>query len=75
MRHEDLLRVDADLHDRRSGVGRDSVEMLRDRHIFCKQFVIEGPDPGLLWDSTQYCCGMANRVHDCHAQDWEEKYR
>jgi len=53
----------------------DSTEMLRDRLIFCNQFVIEHPYPVLLRDSPQYCCRMPKRVHDCHAQDWDVKYR
>jgi hypothetical protein len=53
----------------------DSAERLRDRVIFCNQFVIEDPYPELLRDSTQHCCRMPNRVHDCHVIDWDEKYR
>jgi hypothetical protein len=58
-----------------SALAGNSAEMLRDRLIFCNQFVIEHPYPVLLRDSPQYCCRMPKRVHDCHAQDWDVKYR
>jgi hypothetical protein len=58
-----------------SALAGDSAEMLRDRLIFCSQFVIEDPDLRMLQDTTQYCCRMANRVHDCHVHDWGERYR
>jgi hypothetical protein len=54
---------------------KDSAEMIRDRLMLCNQFVIEDPHPELLRDSTRYCCRTTNRVHDCHAQDRDEKYR
>ena len=58
-----------------SALARDSAEMLRDRLIFCNQFVIEHAESPIVRDSTQYCCRPANRIHDCHAHDWDEKYR
>jgi len=52
-----------------SALAGDSAEMLRDRLIFCNQFVIEDPYPPIVQvfpDSTDYCCRLGNRVHDCH---------
>jgi hypothetical protein len=57
-----------------SALAGDSAEMLRDRLSFCRQFVIEDPDPAILRDST-LCCRFGNRGHDCHVPDWEKKYR
>jgi hypothetical protein len=56
-----------------SATGRDSAEMQRDRHIFCNQFVIKDPAPASSWDSTGDCCRFANRIRDCHVNDWGEK--
>jgi hypothetical protein len=58
-----------------SALAGDSAELLRDRLIFCNQFVIEHPESPTVRDSTQYCCRVANRFHDCHVHDWDEKYR
>jgi len=58
-----------------SALAGDSAEMLRDRLIFCNQFVIEHAESPIVRDSTQYCCRLANRIHDCHTHDWDEKYR
>jgi hypothetical protein len=58
-----------------SALAGDSAEALRDRLIVCNQFVIEDPYPAIVGDTAQYCCGMANRVHDCHVHGWNEKYR
>jgi hypothetical protein len=58
-----------------SATGADSAEMLRDRLLFCSQFVIEDPDPAIVRDSTRYCCRFANRAHDCHVNDWDDNHR
>ena len=58
-----------------SATSGDSMEMLRDRLVFCNQFIIEDPFPAIAADPTRYCCRFANRVHDCHVNDWDEKYR
>jgi hypothetical protein len=58
-----------------SALAGDAAEMLRDRLIFCNQFVIEDPYPAIDWYSAQYCCGTASRAHDCHSQGWDEKSR
>jgi hypothetical protein len=58
-----------------SALAGDSAEMLRDRLIFCNQFVVEDPYPALDRYSAQYCCRLANRIHDCHTHDWDERYR
>ena len=58
-----------------SALAGDSAEMLRDRLIFCNQFVIEDPYPAIDGYSARYWRGTANRAHDCHAQDWDEKHR
>jgi len=57
-----------------SAFGRDSAEMLRERLIFCSQFVIEEPGPAIVPDSMQTCCRLANRIHDCHLMDWEDRH-
>ena len=56
-------------------IAGDLGEQMRDHRIFCSQFVIEHPYPVLLRDSPQYCCRMPKWAHDCHAQDWDVKYR
>jgi hypothetical protein len=56
-------------------IGADSAELLRERQLFCSQFVIEDPGPAIIHDSTRYCCRFANWDHDCHVIDWDGKYR
>jgi hypothetical protein len=56
-----------------SALAGDSAEMLRDRLIFCNQFVIEDPYPAILRDTTPYFVRIANRVRDCRTHDWDEK--
>jgi hypothetical protein len=58
-----------------SAFGRDTAEKLRERFIFCSQFVIEDPGTEAVVDSTHDCCGFANRIHDCRLIDGEKKYR
>jgi hypothetical protein len=48
---------------------------MRDRLVFCEQFVIADAYPAVRWPSAQYCCGAAPRVHDCRTQDWYENDR
>ena len=55
-------------------IGADSVERLRERHLFCSQFVIEEPGPAIIHDPTLHCCRFANWDHDCHVIDWGERY-
>jgi hypothetical protein len=55
-------------------IGGDSSEMLRERLLFCSQFVIEDPGPTITHNSERYCCRFANRGHDCHIVDWDKKY-
>jgi hypothetical protein len=55
-------------------LAEDSAEMLRDRLIFCHQSVIKHPHPAIVRDTTQYFGRIANRVHDCRTNDWDEKY-
>jgi hypothetical protein len=56
-----------------SATGGDSREMNHDRLIVCSQFVIEDPDSTMSRDATQYCCRFANRIHDCHVDEWGER--
>jgi hypothetical protein len=56
-----------------SALAGDSAEMLRERLIFCNQFVIEDPYPGIVRDSVQSCCRVANRVRDCNVHGWGER--
>jgi hypothetical protein len=56
-----------------SAFGRDSAERLRERIIFCGQFVIEDPGPVVVQDTTHDCCRLANPIHDCRLTDQEEK--
>jgi hypothetical protein len=58
-----------------SALAGDSAELLRDRLIFCNEFVIEHPYPAIFPDGTRNCCRMANRVRDCRVNDWDKKYR
>jgi len=58
-----------------SALAGEPAEMLRDRLIFCHQFVIEHAESPMVRDFTQYCCRLANRIHDCHTHDWDENYR
>ena len=45
-----------------SALAGDSAEMLRDRLIFCNQFVIRDPDPGI----------RLGYHHDCHINDRDD---
>jgi hypothetical protein len=56
-----------------SAFGRDSAESLRERIIFCSQFVIEDPGPVVVQDTTHDCCRLANPIRDCRLTDREEK--
>jgi hypothetical protein len=56
-----------------SAFGRDSAERLRERIIFCSQFVIEDPGPVVVEASPHVCCRSANPIHDCRLMDPEEK--
>jgi len=58
-----------------SAFGRDAAERLKERLIFCSQFVIEDPAPVIVQGSTYDCCRVANPVQDCRLSDREEKYR
>ena len=53
-----------------AATGRDLREMNRDRFIICSQFVIEDPEPVMVGKNPQYCCRLANRMHDCHFGEW-----
>jgi hypothetical protein len=53
--------------------GRDSAEMLRERLIFCSQFVIEEPGPAIVRDSARDYGGFADRIYDCHLMEWDDK--
>jgi hypothetical protein len=57
-----------------SALGRESAERLRERLIFCSQFVIEDPGYVILPDSALDCCRFANPIHDCRFMDWEDKH-
>ncbi len=48
-----------------SAFGRDAAEKLRERLIFCSQFVIEDPGPVVVLDSTHDCCRFADTIHKC----------
>ena len=58
-----------------SAFGRDSAERLRERLLFCSQFVIEDPGPVTVQGSAYDCCRLAKPIQDCHLTDREEKYR
>ena len=58
-----------------SALAEDSAEKLRDRLVICNQFVIEDPYPGIVRESTQYCCRTANHTRDCHTQKAHEEHR
>lgn len=58
-----------------SALGRDSAERLRERLIFCSQFVIEDPGPVNIVDSARDCCRFANSIHDCRLIEREETHR
>jgi hypothetical protein len=56
----------------------DSTEMLRQRLIFCDQFLIEHPHPAVLRDLTGFVDstgGVGNRVHDCNLDAQHRDYR
>jgi hypothetical protein len=57
-----------------SAFGRDAAERLRERVIFCSQFVIEHPSRVVVPDSTRDCCWLANTIHNCHLIIQEEKH-
>lgn len=54
--------------------GRDSAEVLRERLIFCSQFVIEEPGSAIVLDSTRDYDGFAKRTYDCHLMDWRDQH-
>lgn len=54
---------------------RDAAEALREHLIFCSQFVIEDPDPGLMLDATQRCCPLAGRLRNCRPTDGDDTHR
>ena len=58
-----------------SAFGRDTAEKLRERFIFCSQFVIEDPGPVVVQDNTHDCCRLAKPVHDCRLMDRKENNR
>src|SRR5579859_3279319 len=41
-----------------AAIAGDAAERLRDRFIFCSQFVIEEPAPPVFWDSARDCCRL-----------------
>ena len=55
-----------------SAFGRDAAERLRERLIFCSQFVIEDPGPVVIEDTRRNCCRFATPTHDCRLIDREE---
>ena len=56
-------------------IGGDTGEMLRDRLIFCNQFVIEDPDPAVIRQIPFSCCQFGRRGHDCHVLDVDDRDR
>jgi hypothetical protein len=56
-----------------SASGGDSAEMLRERLMFCSQFVIEEPAPAIAKDSINNYGGFIHRTYDCHLLDWNDK--
>jgi hypothetical protein len=46
-------------------VARDLNEALRDRQVFCSQFIIHDPDPKLALDSLRDCCAFSQNFRDC----------
>ena len=56
----------------------DSTEILRQRLIFCDQFLIEHPYPAILRGLTGFVGstgGVGNRVHDCYLDAQHRDYR
>jgi hypothetical protein len=55
----------------------DSNEMLWDRLILCRQFVVEHPYPAIFPDfrDSTACCHNSHEVRDCYVDDRGEKYR
>jgi hypothetical protein len=56
-------------------IGGDAGEMLRNRLIFCNQFVIEHPDPAVITQPPFSCCRFGRRGHDCHVLDVDDRDR
>jgi hypothetical protein len=54
-----------------SAFGRDP-EMLRERLIFCSQFVIQDPAPPIASDPNRNFGGFVHRTYDCHLMDLDE---
>ena len=55
-----------------SAFGPDSAEKLRERLIFCNQFVVEDPGPIVVDDNTHHCCPFANPIHNRRLINSEE---
>ena len=53
----------------------DAAAMLRDRFIFCNQFVVAESRAATIREFAGYCCPFGNRAHDCHIIDLEEPRR
>jgi hypothetical protein len=60
--YEDRLLADVDCMTAVSALAGDSAEMLRDRLIFCNQFVIEDPYPAIVRDTTPYRGTIVTRM-------------
>jgi hypothetical protein len=58
-----------------SAIGGDAKTMLWDHLTFCDQFVIQHPDVAIVREPTRYCCRPGYRVHDCHFDGPDERYR
>ena len=56
-------------------IAGDAGEMLRDRLIFCSQFVIDHPDPAVIRESPSFCCRFGLRGHNCHVLDVDDRDR
>ena len=55
-------------------IAGDTGEMLRDRLIFCSQFVIDHPDPAVI-PSPSFCCRFGLRGHNCHVLEVDDRDR
>jgi hypothetical protein len=55
-----------------SAAAEESLQMRRDRLMFCGQFEIQALDAMLVLDPKQYCCGIGNRFQNCPVHELDE---
>jgi hypothetical protein len=53
-----------------AALAKDAKEVLRDNQLFCSEFVIHDPDPGIVLNHLRDCCAFSQNIRDCKMHDW-----